>query len=279
MWTTRWAARSPSAVVDEMQELRDRYGATNFEFYDLTAIIKKEWIIEFSQELLDRGLDVSWQLPAGTRSEAIDDEVAALLAKSGHRNLVYAPESGSERVLQMIKKRVKLPRMLESMRAVIRNGISIKMNMMCGFPDETWRDALRTFKWLIQTAWIGVDDVIFGTFSPYPGSELFERLRAEKRIAKLDDDYFFSLITTGDAKAVSYADAFGPRSLAFYKLSANIGFYVMSFLFRPQRFFQTAWRLVRGNHRTRLEKRLSSIIKPIAKRRVEEDAHAARQTA
>ena len=51
MWTTRWYAREPKDVVDEMQHYKERYGATNFPFQDLTAILKKDWIVAFCNEL------------------------------------------------------------------------------------------------------------------------------------------------------------------------------------------------------------------------------------
>src|SRR5262249_33893501 len=158
---TRWSARDPRHVVDEMQSYVEQYGAQNFDFYDLTAVVRRDWIKAFCEELMTRDLNISWQMPAGTRSEAIDDEVAQLLARSRHRNLVYAPESGSPRILDLIKKKVKIPRMLDSMRASIRNGISVKLNMIAGFPDETWGDLWLTWKFVVKCAWIGVDDVTF----------------------------------------------------------------------------------------------------------------------
>ena len=42
-------------VLDEIQFYQARYGATEVQFYDLTAIIKKEWIVAFAKGLLDRG--------------------------------------------------------------------------------------------------------------------------------------------------------------------------------------------------------------------------------
>src|SRR6185436_3915128 len=62
MWTQRWSPRDPRSVVDEMQSYVERYGATNFDFYDLTAIIRKDWIVQFCRELLDRQLNITWQL-------------------------------------------------------------------------------------------------------------------------------------------------------------------------------------------------------------------------
>jgi hypothetical protein len=106
MWTPRWIPRDPVKVVDEIQHYVENYGARNFPFQDLTAIVKKQWIVDFCQELLDRKLEITWQLPSGTRSEAIDAEVADLLRRSGMSNMAYAPESGSETTRRLIKKRM-----------------------------------------------------------------------------------------------------------------------------------------------------------------------------
>ena len=261
MWTTRWSARDPKDVADEIELYHRRYGASNFDFYDLTAIIRKDWIVAFCNELLRRELDVTWQIPAGTRSEAIDEEVAGLLARCGHRNLVYAPESGSPRILKIIKKKVHLPRMIDSMRSSVRNDISVKLNMICGFPDEDLRDGWHTLRFLAQSAWIGVDDVTFAVFSPYPGSELFDRLRREGKIPRLDEGYFYGLATREDARlVVSYCEKLGTRTLHAYKFFAYALFYSIAFLRRPQRLFQTLWRLYTGNHRTRIEKALDALL-------------------
>jgi radical SAM superfamily enzyme YgiQ (UPF0313 family) len=261
MWTQRWVARSPQDVADEIASYVERYQATNFDFYDLTAIIRKEWIVDFCRELIKRRLAITWQLPAGTRSEAIDDEVAGLLAQSGHRNLVYAPESGSERMLTLILKKVNLERMLDSMRAAIRNGISVKLNVIIGFPQETPADVIQTYKFLAQCAWVGVDDATLNTFCPYPGSELFRDLQERGRIPRTDDDYFYGLATMGDVRdAVSYSDHIGGRALLAYKLLGIFIFYSLSYLFRPRRIFDTLWHLYRGNHQTRIEKALSSVL-------------------
>lgn len=261
MWTTRWSTRDPIDVVDEMQLYYDKYGARNFDFYDLTAIVRKDWIVEFCRELISRNLGITWQMPAGTRSEAIDDEVAELLAQSGHRNLVYAPESGSPRVLDLIKKKIKVPRMLESMRSSIRNGISVKLNMICGFPDEKLEDALDTYKFLVQCAWIGVDDVTFAIFSPYPGSELFDRLHAEGKIDNLNDDFYFGLATREDvSEVISYCENMDARTLKAYKLVGYGTFYSLKFMFRPHQLAGTFYHLYKGEHETRLEKALAAFI-------------------
>ena len=74
------------------------------------------------------------------RSEAIDQEVSRLLYETGCRNISYAPESGSEETLVAIKKKVSLPRMMDSMRGAVRNGLNVKANFIFGFPNEGWKN-------------------------------------------------------------------------------------------------------------------------------------------
>ncbi|MBF0589953.1 MAG: B12-binding domain-containing radical SAM protein, partial [Magnetococcales bacterium] len=83
MWTTRWIPRSPKLLVDEMVRYMERYGATDFQFEDLTAIVQKKWVGEFCDEIINRGLKITFQLPSGTRSEAIDYEIAVKMKKAG----------------------------------------------------------------------------------------------------------------------------------------------------------------------------------------------------
>lgn len=261
MWTQRWYPRSVSDVADEIQAYAERSHATNFDFYDLTAIIRKDWIVEFCRELIRRDLRITWQLPAGTRCEAIDEEVAELLVRSGHRNIVYAPESGSPRMLKIIKKKVSLPNMLKSMRGCIANGLSVKMNMIVGFPEETFADILRTYWFLMRAAWIGVDDATIATFAPYPGSAMFNDLCNDGRINGLNDDFFYDLATMGDTKnAISYAKHISGRALLICKLIGVALFYGVSYLSHPARFTKTLWHLYRRDHRTRIEKALSAFI-------------------
>ena len=66
MWTTRWLARDVKLLVDEIEEYIKKYKIDAVDFYDLTAIVKKSWIIEFCNEIISRNLNFSGQLPSGT---------------------------------------------------------------------------------------------------------------------------------------------------------------------------------------------------------------------
>lgn len=238
MWTTKWLAREPAQVLDEMQGYIERYGAENFSFYDLTAIVKREWIITFCKLILERGLKFSWQLPSGTRSEAIDDEVAYYLYQTGCRNLNYAPESGSKRTLQSIKKKVNLESMKKSMRSCLKNGLVVKSNTIMGFPGETHRDIWQTLKWVYSIALLGVHEVTVTMYIPYPGTEIFDYLRSTGKIPEFTDEYFNSLATRGNFFAnKSFSENISDRTLSIYIMFAMLGTTFVCMMRRPGRYF------------------------------------------
>src|SRR5205823_5929528 len=67
MWAPLWQARPVKDVVDEMAFHKERYGVTDFSIHDLTMVVKRSWVEEFSAELIQRDLGVTWQLHSGTR--------------------------------------------------------------------------------------------------------------------------------------------------------------------------------------------------------------------
>ena len=103
MWTTRYYLRSVKDVIQEIEYYQSKYQITGVQFYDLTAVVKKSWIIDFCRSLIDRKINIDWSLPSGTRSEALDEEVLSWLARANLKYLVYAPESGSPITLNTIK--------------------------------------------------------------------------------------------------------------------------------------------------------------------------------
>ncbi len=263
MWTQRWVARDPKKVVDEMEFWMKTYHVNNFDFYDLTAIIKKEWILEFCKELDKRGLQVTWQLPSGTRSEAIDEEVTLWMKKTGCSNIVYAPESGSERTLKRIQKKVHLPHLLKSMKAAVNAGIFVKMNIVIGFPDDTIKDIFETYMFLMKCARIGVHDVFIYSFTPYPGSALFERLKKEGKIKEMNDEYFYQLTTyTKITDAISYTKYLTSRQLKYFKLIGMMLFYMCALGLHPLYMVKVLKNLKSGKAETRLDGIIKTIIQP-----------------
>lgn len=254
MWTTRYIPRDPAKVVDEIEHWMSRYNAVNFDFQDLTAIVKRQWAIDFCEELIRRDLNITWQMPSGTRSEIFDQEVADLLYRSGCRALAFAPESGSPEILKIVKKQVNLDNLLDAVRISLKRGFRLSCFIVIGFPGDN-RDTLKATLGLVRKlAVLGLWDVAVSKFIPYPGSALFKELQASGKI-KLDDEFFHSPMDFYIKEADSYCDAFTSRQLYWWMIWIFTNFYVISFAVRPFRVVRVLLKAVTtGMEETRYAK-------------------------
>src|SRR5262249_36362503 len=159
-----------------------------------------------------RSLRITFQLPSGTRSEALDEEVLAALQRAGCSNITYSPESGSERVLHAIKKRVRLEPMLKSMAPGTRPGAAVPVNIMIGLPEGRGGDLGEPLRFGLRLAWRGVAVPLF-PFTPYPGTELYDDLRRAGRVGPVDEDFLAHLGYADFWKIRSYNRDVGPREL------------------------------------------------------------------
>lgn len=264
MWSTRYYMRSPEAVVEEIEGYVNKYQITGLQFYDLTAIVKKDWIIRFCKLLIDKDLNLEWSLPAGTRSEAIDEEVVGWLQKARLRYLVYAPESGSLETLTKIRKKIDLKKMRQSMKWAVKSGIVVRANLIIGFPFERRKNVIATLKEQLYYAFLGVEEAVTNPFQPYPGTALFQDLVDSGKI-KLNDDYFRELvfIASGhvDAKDETFCEHIPKRELHLYRVAGTLLMYGIAYLTRPSRIFRTLRNLRNDQSANATEMRIKKAIK------------------
>jgi anaerobic magnesium-protoporphyrin IX monomethyl ester cyclase len=242
MWTTRYLLRDIDDVIAEMKHYISEYKATSIQLYDLTAITKKQWTVELCQRMLDEGIDIKWSLPSGTRSEALDEETLDLLKRTGCTYLCYAPESGSPRTLELIKKRVSLDKLTDSVMAARKVGLTLRTNLIIGFPGETRADIFRTVWFGLRMAAGGVDEASINIYSAYPGTEIFAGLQ-DKGMVDLSDGYFLGLTSLNSDytsfKPLTYNETIGRRELAVYRIGFMLTNYIISYLFYPKRILRT----------------------------------------
>jgi len=226
MWTTRWNAREPKLVVDEIEHYMREYGARNFPFQDLTAIIKKDWIVEICHEIINRGLEIKWQLPTGTRSEVIDEEVARLLHRSGQIAMTYAPESGSERTRTYIKKKVKAENMLKSIGDCAKADLNIVSNVIIGFPHETDEFVAENIPFARQMKEAGCEDLAVVYYMALPGTEIFHSLFDAGKV-RIDGVYFRHILQGVSLwPNLLFNDGrIGKLKLLYWKLRISLAFY------------------------------------------------------
>jgi radical SAM superfamily enzyme YgiQ (UPF0313 family) len=225
MWLPRWISRDPVKVVDEIEMYVQRYGARNFPFQDLTAIVRRDWIKTFCEELIRRDLDIQWQLPSGTRSEAIDSEIAHLLKKSGMTTMSYAPESGSDDTRRLIKKKMTAENLFASVSAAAGAGLHVSIFFVIGFPHDTPKELAKNFSFIDELARRGAGDMGVTFYMALPGTELFRSLYDAGRI-KIDRKYFRHILDAlAPIPSQTYCDSIGRLRLAFWKFRMARRFY------------------------------------------------------
>ncbi|NQU56270.1 MAG: B12-binding domain-containing radical SAM protein [Rhodospirillales bacterium] len=264
MWTTRYVLRDTDDVVAEVLYYKERYNITGVQLYDLTAITKKRWAIEFFNKIHDAGIQVQWAFPSGTRSEALDEETLSLMKQCGCNYLAFAPESGSPRMLEKLKKRITLEKITKSIRTAMRLGMIVRANIIIGFPGESRLDLFKTLYYGIKMSVLGVEEIQPNLYSPYPGSELFEGLHRDGRII-LCDAYFLSLTSLNSdlsvARPLTFNEAMGSRELAFYRFFFTAFNYGIGYALRPHRIVRSIRNIFFKKHATTVfENRLKDLI-------------------
>jgi radical SAM superfamily enzyme YgiQ (UPF0313 family) len=248
----------------EVRHYIDRYNITSIQLYDLTAIVKKDWIIQFCKRVLNEEIKLNWTFPSGTRSEALNKETLKLLKQIGCNYLVYAPESGSPNTLKLIKKRINLNRITDSVLEGKRQGLTIRTNLIIGFPGESWMDVFKTLMYGLKMSIMGVDEVPIFIFSPYPGTEIYQDLIDKGKIA-LNDNYFFSLTSLNgtylSTKVVSYNLKMNAGLLGICRFIFNLANYAIGYSLRPNRMLRTFRNLSSNEASTVFEHRLKNMLR------------------
>lgn len=262
MWTRRWIARNPHLVVDEIEYYINKYSANNFVFSDLTAVVHRQGIIDFCNEIIRRKLDITWQLPTA-RSEAMDETVLELMHRAGCRELDFAIESGSNEVLKSVSKGNNPEKIAVLIKDGLDVGMNLSVNIVLGLPREGLREFFQTYWMMMKLAFLGLQEVNVFPFVPYPGSKLFEEFLRKDKI-KINDDYFLSLFGYANlSQAVSWSEDFGPKTLRFLRLSLMSSFYTVMLISHPRRIAVLVSNVKRGVSTTKLEGVLGRVFKNI----------------
>jgi len=168
----KFRGRSPSEVVDEMLQLRDKYGVRHFQVEDLNPTLQKNRWVQISELLIKRNANIFFYFVSGTKAETISVSDVALLAKAGCRYISVSPETGSARVLKAIGKPFNYEHGIDFVSECHQNGISTQACFLVGHPAETEADHLESMRYMKKLVQAGLDEVAVFVVAPLPGSSL-----------------------------------------------------------------------------------------------------------
>ena len=92
--------RSVDNILNEIKELKNKYGIQEIQFSDDNLTLNQERAKDLFRRLKD--FNLSWCTPNGVMIKTLDEEMIKLMAESGLYQITFAIESGSQRVLNKI---------------------------------------------------------------------------------------------------------------------------------------------------------------------------------
>jgi radical SAM superfamily enzyme YgiQ (UPF0313 family) len=172
----KFRAKSAKKVVDDLEYIKIEFNPREIVFLDSEFFIDKNRVNKICNEIIERSLNLKWS--ANCRANLIvnyDNNFLSLLEQSGCSELCFGAESGSNKILKLIKKGITREQIIESIKILKPFSINSYIGFMCGFPEETDDDFNLTLSLIDEIKKID-NTVEIGTFqiyTPYPGSELY----------------------------------------------------------------------------------------------------------
>lgn len=180
--------RSVESVIFEIGELKKRYKVQFVAFSDDLFISDKKWVMRFCDALISRRLGIGWA--ASARVNLVDMDLLKRMRAAGCESLGYGFESGSQKILDTMKKGVSVRQAEEAVRFTRRAGIKIEGSFMIGMPGETEETVMETVDFARRME-LGIYRFFFTT--PYPATPLYETAKEMGRIPADEDAYVGSL--------------------------------------------------------------------------------------
>ncbi len=162
---------STDRIIQEMKLLIDEYGAKEIKMEGDTFTANKNYVKKLCQEIIKEGLHKKIKWHCSTHVNTVNKELLELMAEAGCWQISYGVETGSQRLMDSIRKQTTKERIREAFKMTKEAGIMIRAFFMLGHPTETREESLQTIAFAkeLDPYWAQ-----FTITTPYPMTELHE---------------------------------------------------------------------------------------------------------
>ncbi len=219
---SRFRSRGAHSVVSEMEECL-KLGIHEFFLYDDTFTINRKRVMEITNEVIEKKLDVAWDIRA--RLNTVDEEVLSNLKKAGCKRIHYGVEAGTPEILKVLRKGITLEQAERVFRMTHKMGFTTLGYFMIGAPGETREQMMATINFAKK---LKTDFVHFSVLTPFPATELYA-LGLEKGVLKSDYWRAFAKNPTADFTPALWEENLDAEELMNLLKLAYKSFYVRPF--------------------------------------------------
>jgi radical SAM superfamily enzyme YgiQ (UPF0313 family) len=212
----RLRGHSASYLMRMIKDLRYNYGIKEIMFYDDTFVAFKSRLKELCNILINEDADLSWS--CYSRVDLVDPDILKLMKKAGCWQIAYGIESGSQKILDFLKKGITLEQIRKALHWTKSAGIRTKGFFMMGNISETPQTIKETVSFAKR---VYLDDMLMTIFTPLPGSQSYE---IAEQYGTFEKDWSRMNLW----EAVFVPQGFSKEEIAWHSKNALISFY-----FRP----------------------------------------------
>jgi anaerobic magnesium-protoporphyrin IX monomethyl ester cyclase len=199
----RFQLREPEEVAAEIRELKTLFGVEHIWFGDDVFALDRHWVQEFARAMETHGEVVPFKIQS--RADLMTDATVSALKRAGCVEVWMGVESGSQKILDAMKKGLKLSAVYAARERLAAAGIRACYFLQFGYLGEGWAEICETVQVVRRTR---PDDIGISLSYPLPGTGFFERVQAQlgrKRnwidsddlcaihIASYNDDFYHAL--------------------------------------------------------------------------------------
>ena len=194
---------SPERVVAEIEELVNIYKIQALFFIEDTLFVNKPRLHRICNLIKAKNLKIVWG--GNARVNEIDEDILALAKDAGCRQITFGFESGSQRILDVLKKDTTVEGNRKAIRLCRRFGIIPQGTFMIGNPTETREDVIATQKFIQKNAIEGAGVCVTVA---YPGTELWRICKENNLIPEgfSWDDLLFDKVVMSCSKEISCSE-------------------------------------------------------------------------
>ncbi len=181
-YTCRWCStavygqsyrrRSPKNVVEELIYIKKHYNPDTLWFVDDVFTVSHKWLKEFAKEVNRQGAVIPFECIS--RADRMSEEVILLLQKAGAFRIWIGAESGSQKIIDAMNRRVDVLQVQDMIILAKKHGIETGTFIMLGYPSETIEDINLTIAHLKRS---NPDYFTITVAYPIKGTGLFEEVQ------------------------------------------------------------------------------------------------------
>jgi radical SAM superfamily enzyme YgiQ (UPF0313 family) len=185
-------------IVDYLRYLRNEFDINVVVTWDDLIMANPKWFMDLCDELATANLGIKI-FTGGGKANIITEQMAKKMASANFFRVSYGIESGSQKILDQMKKSSTVEDNKKAVKVTTDAGIFVHLNMVIGMPGETKDTLKETYNFLLDVSkenHLSMKNISISYVKGYPGTQLFDYM-VNKGLVNDTRDYILTVSGVG----------------------------------------------------------------------------------